>query len=100
MACGTPVVASALGGMPEVVRHGETGFLVSPGDAGALRERVMTLLDDTRLWSQMSDAAVELVRAEFTWDRVAERCLDAYSGGRGRSTGSTSPRAPVARAES
>jgi len=100
MACGTPVVASALGGMPEVVRHGETGFLVSPGDAGALRERVMTLLDDTRRWSQMSDAAVELVRAEFTWDRVAERCLDAYSGGRARSTGSTSPRAPVARAES
>ena len=79
MACGTPVVASALGGMPEVVRHGETGLLVQPGDSDELRESVMTLLDDTRLWSLMSGAAVELVREEFTWDRVAERCLDAYS---------------------
>jgi glycosyltransferase involved in cell wall biosynthesis len=97
MACGTPVVASALGGIPEIVRHGETGFLVAPGDAGALRERVMTLLDDTRLWALMSDAAVELVREEFTWNRVAERCLDAYSGVRGRSTGLGAQRASVAR---
>ena len=55
----------------------------------------MTLLDDTRLWSLMSDAAVELVREEFTWDRVAERCLDAYAGVRRRSRRTTLRNLPL-----
>jgi alpha-maltose-1-phosphate synthase len=78
MACGTPVIGSDIGGIPEIVREGETGFVVPAGDAGALRERIAGLLDGGPAWESISRAGVELVRAEFTWRRVAERCIDAY----------------------
>lgn len=78
MACGTPVVASALGGVPEIVRDGETGFLVPPGDAASLADRLGLLLDGPAMWRSMSEAAVEHVHGAFTWRHVAERCLDAY----------------------
>ena len=83
MACGTPVVASDVGGVGEAVVDGETGFLVPPGDDAALADRIATLLHDDALWRRMSEASVERVRAEFTWDRVAERCLAQYARGRG-----------------
>jgi glycosyltransferase involved in cell wall biosynthesis len=88
MACGTPVVASSLGGIPEIVRDGDTGFLVSPGDERALADRIAVLLRDERCWQAMSRAAADHVAERFTWDRVAVRCLEAYdaarSGRRGR----------------
>ena len=46
MASGTPVVASRVGGLPEVVRDGETGYLVEPGDIDGLRDRLATVLAD------------------------------------------------------
>ena len=56
MASGTPVVASRIGGVPEVVTDGETGFLVDPGDVGGLHDRLATLLADRRLARRMGDA--------------------------------------------
>ncbi len=79
MASGTPVVASAVGGVPEIVRDGETGFLVPPGDVSALRERVAQLLGDERLARRLGANAREHILQRFTWDKVAERCLTAYS---------------------
>jgi alpha-maltose-1-phosphate synthase len=78
MASGTPVVASRIGGVPEVVVDGETGFLVDPGDVDALRDRLATLLADRRLAQQMGDAARTAVVERFTWRACANRCLDAY----------------------
>jgi glycosyltransferase involved in cell wall biosynthesis len=78
MASGTPVIASGVGGLPEVVQHGETGFLVPPGDATALRQRIETLLGDRDLASRMGARARERVLARWTWARCAERCLAAY----------------------
>ena len=49
MASGTPVVCSRIGGLPEVVQHGVTGYLVRPGDTGELRERLSQLLCDRAL---------------------------------------------------
>src|SRR5262249_51894485 len=72
MACGTPVVASAVGGVPEIVTDGETGFLVPPGDVDALRERVGLLLGDPGRARRMGAAARESVLERFTWQRVAE----------------------------
>jgi N-acetyl-alpha-D-glucosaminyl L-malate synthase BshA len=46
LACGVPVIASEVGGLPEVVRHGETGLLVPPADPGALASAIAELLDD------------------------------------------------------
>ena len=78
MASGTPVIASRVGGLPEVVEDGQTGFLVPPGDAAALRKRIETLLDDRVLASQMGARARERVLARWTWAQCAQRCLAAY----------------------
>lgn len=78
MASGTPVVGSHTGGLPEVVRDGETGFLVTPGDVEELRERVAQLLSDRTLAARMGRAGRELVLDRFTWEACAQRCLNAY----------------------
>lgn len=78
MASGTPVIASRVGGLPEVVEDGETGFLVPPGDVVTLRQRIETVLDDRALASRMGSRARDRVLARWTWARCAERCLAAY----------------------
>ena len=57
MACGVPVVASAVGGLPEVITEGETGFLTALGDVDAMAAQVRRLLDDEPLRAKMSRAA-------------------------------------------
>jgi glycosyltransferase involved in cell wall biosynthesis len=79
MASGTPVVCSALGGLPEIVEHGVTGFLVEPGNVDELRERLAEVLRDQRLGRRLGKRARELVLERFTWQACARRCLDAYS---------------------
>jgi len=79
MASGTPVVASRLDALPEVVRDGETGFLVTPGDVEELRDRLTLLLADPGLAARMGSRAREVVAEFFTWDACAQRCLAAYA---------------------
>ena len=78
MASGTPVVASRVGGLPEIVDDGVTGFLVPPGDVAQLRDRLDQLLRDRELADRMGRNARERVLADLTWDAVADRCLAAY----------------------
>lgn len=78
MASETPVVCSRLGGLSEVVRDGETGFLVTPGDVEELHDRVATLLGDPRRATRMGRLGRELVLDRFTWEACAARCLAAY----------------------
>jgi glycosyltransferase involved in cell wall biosynthesis len=78
MASGTPVVASRIGGLAEVVVDGETGFLVEPGDVAALADRLALLLSDRRLAARLGANARDLVATRFTWRACAERCLAAY----------------------
>jgi glycosyltransferase involved in cell wall biosynthesis len=78
MASGTPVIASRLGGVPEIVEDGVTGFLVPPGDVFALRERLSQVLGDPGLARRLGRRAREVVCERFTWQAVAERCLEAY----------------------
>ena len=79
MASGTPVVASRTGGLPEVVRDGETGFLVAPGDVDELHDGIDRLLRDPGLARTMGRAAQALVLDKFTWEKTAQRCLAAYA---------------------
>jgi glycosyltransferase involved in cell wall biosynthesis len=79
MASGTPVVASRVGGVPEIVQHGVSGYLVEPGDVAELRERLDELLQDRALARRMGRAAREQVLERFTWRACAERCLQAYA---------------------
>lgn len=78
MASGTPVVASDVGGLPEVVVDGVTGFVVPAGDVAALRARLGELLGDRRRARAMGDDARAHVVEHFTWDACARRCLGAY----------------------
>lgn len=69
MACGKPVVASRIGGLPTIVEDGVGGFLVPPGDATALAARIRLLLSSRELRARMGAAARK--RAEdFEWDRI------------------------------
>jgi glycosyltransferase involved in cell wall biosynthesis len=79
MASGTPVIASRVGGLPEVIEDGETGFLVPPGDVATLRDRIETLLGDRALASRMGARARGRVLAHWTWAQCAQRCLAAYA---------------------
>ncbi len=79
MASGTPVICSRLGGLPEIVEHGVTGYLVKPGDVAELREHIAELTADPALAARLGRNARELVLARFTWRACAERCLAAYA---------------------
>jgi len=79
MASGTPVVCSSVGGLPEVVRHGDSGYLVEPGNVAELRERLTEILRNPRLATRMGRRARELVLEGFTWQACADRCLSAYA---------------------
>jgi glycosyltransferase involved in cell wall biosynthesis len=78
MASATPVVCSRVGGVAEIIRDGETGFLVEPGDVGELRDRLAMLLKDPQLARRLGDNARDAVLERFTWDACALRCVDAY----------------------
>jgi glycosyltransferase involved in cell wall biosynthesis len=78
MASGTPVVCSRIGGVPEIVRDGETGFLVEPGNIAELRDRLVEVIRNPSLAARMGRSGRELVMEHFTWDACARRCLDAY----------------------
>ena len=78
MACGTPVVATNVGGIPEIIRDGENGFVVPPNDPVALAEAIAEIRGDPARRRRMSAAAVETVRDRFTWSAVARRCIEAY----------------------
>ena len=84
MASATPVIVSRIGGLPEIVRDEETGFLVPPGDVDALHERIGQVLGDPALARRVGERARAEVLERFTWARVAERCLDAYGSKRDR----------------
>jgi len=80
MACGTPVLCTDVGAMPEVVKDGITGFVVPPNDPAALRDRIEWLLSHPKQAEEMGRAGRRLVLERFTWGKVAERCLQAYRG--------------------
>ncbi len=79
MACGKPVVSTDLpSGVPWVNRHGETGLVVPPGDAEALRGALARLLADPELRNEMGKRGQERIAAEFTPDRMASRTMALY----------------------
>jgi glycosyltransferase involved in cell wall biosynthesis len=78
MACGTPVVASDGGALPEVVADGETGHIVSAGDAASLADAMASLLADPARCREMGAACRTRVLAKFTWPRTAAATADLY----------------------
>jgi len=79
MAQGKPVVATAVGGTPELVVDGVTGVLVPPGDARALADALSALLTDTDRARRLGEAGRERVLREFSAAAAAERVLELYA---------------------
>ena len=80
MAAGKPVVASRIGGLCEVVVHGETGLLVPPGDPEALAEALKSLLADPARARKMGEAGRARVRAEFDVQAMREKTRAVWEG--------------------
>jgi len=78
-ACGTPAVATAVGGMRESVHHGFTGFLVPYGDERAFGQAVRRIIADDGLRRRLSAGALEWAR-QFSWERYAREVLDVLGG--------------------
>ncbi|MFC4533508.1 glycosyltransferase [Sphaerisporangium dianthi] len=78
MACGVPVVASAVGGQCETVADGRTGVLVPPRDPRALATAVNTLLRDPRLRAAYGRAGARRARTLYGWERVCAETLAVY----------------------
>jgi glycosyltransferase involved in cell wall biosynthesis len=90
MAFGIPVVASALGGIPELIQHGDTGILVEPGDAVELAGWVLRLIDDEKLaaglGSRARNVALQRFDARDTSRRVQDLMLELVKADRHRAS--------------
>lgn len=82
MACGCPVIASRAASLPEIVENGDTGILVPPNDPSAIASAIDRVGGDPALWQRLSTNSRLRVEAQFTWDRVSERCVSYYKAGR------------------
>lgn len=76
-ACGTPVVATDVGGLKHIVRDGQTGYLVEGRDPADFAGRLKTVLADEELRHRMGSAAIDASNA-FSWDRTAEEFVELY----------------------
>ncbi len=77
-ACGLPVIASNIGGLPEVVRDNETGFLVEPENIEAIAEKILLLAKDQNLRHQMGTKGRQFVLEHYNWSENADQMLKVY----------------------
>jgi glycosyltransferase involved in cell wall biosynthesis len=86
MASGMAVVASPTGGVPDIIRHDENGYLVPIGDPDALAAAVEELIGHPETRQHLGEAA-RVTASQLTWERIAERTLDCYRTTAQRSLG-------------
>ena len=97
MASGLPAVATAVGGIPELVAAGVTGRLVPAGDVAALTAAIEGLLADPETRQRMGIASRKMAEARFARERMVSELEDAYGVARGRTEGATTlPTLPAA----
>jgi glycosyltransferase involved in cell wall biosynthesis len=75
-----PVVATEVGGIPDIVRNGETGLLVPQRNAAALADAIGRLLDDPVLAQQLGEAGAAFVQQNFDWEHIVDRIEALYTG--------------------
>lgn len=80
MAEGLPVVATSIGGLPEIIEEGKTGYLVTPSDVTALADRLRLLLADKARRVEMGTAGRERARVYFSRDRMVAGISEIYDG--------------------
>jgi glycosyltransferase involved in cell wall biosynthesis len=92
MAAGLPVVASAVGGIPEVIAHGHTGLLVPPDDPLALAASVAQLMNDPARAAALGRSARDFISREFGFGRMVSRFEELYLSAIVRQADATVPR--------
>lgn len=88
MACRKPVVATAVGGLPEVVLDGITGLLVKERTPEAMAAAMLRLLDDSQLALQLGRTGRQVAESQFTWEAVAGRYIEVFQSVQRSATGS------------
>ena len=81
MACGVPVVATEIAGIPEAVKEGVTGFLVPPRNPQSIAEKTATILGDQDLRARLGNNARQKIEEELSWEKVIPRILAIFKGG-------------------
>ncbi|WP_246942140.1 N-acetyl-alpha-D-glucosaminyl L-malate synthase BshA [Bacillus pinisoli] len=79
MACGVPCIGTRIGGIPEVIVDGETGYLCELGDVNMVSDRAITLLSDPALHKRMSINAEKRVREEFSSTKILQQYEEIYT---------------------
>lgn len=78
MACGVPCIGTNIGGIPEVIRHGENGFICPLGEISVMAEKALDLLTDPGLHQKFSSTAAEGVRQRFAASKIVKQYEDLY----------------------
>lgn len=78
MACGTPMVSFNIGGVPDLVRPGVTGYLAKPEDADDLAAGILSLMEDDRLRETMSQQCRAIALQEYSLELQALRYIQLY----------------------
>ena len=78
MACGKPVIASNVGGIPEIIKDTATGLLVNPGSFKSLAEAIIRVLDDQKLAKQLGANAKKYIQNEYSVNKVIKQTVDIY----------------------
>ena len=80
MSCGLPIIASNVGGIPEVVNEGKNGFLISPKNEEILTEKLRILIKNTQLRKQFAKKSAEIIENEFDITKKINRLINLYNG--------------------
>jgi glycosyltransferase involved in cell wall biosynthesis len=96
MSYGVPVIGSNLGGITDIVRDGETGLLVPPGDAALLAAALQRLASDRDLAKRLGEAGRKHVATAFGWPAIMAQWEECYAAAAGTRTGTATPAVPDA----
>jgi N-acetyl-alpha-D-glucosaminyl L-malate synthase BshA len=78
MACGTPVIGSRVGGIPDIINDGENGLLAEPGDYEDIAKNIVRCLSDKELLRKFSITGLETVKERFAWGPIVEKFCNEY----------------------
>lgn len=78
MATGKPVIATKVGGVPDMIADGVDGFIIEEKNAGQIAEKVLVLIEDEMLCKKFGENARKKIEEKFDWDLIAKRILNVY----------------------
>jgi glycosyltransferase involved in cell wall biosynthesis len=78
MACGLPVVGSAVGGIPDIIKDGETGLLARQKEPDSLAEKITKIFSDASLRRKLVENGYQMVEKNFSWDTISEKFIEIY----------------------